>query len=195
MSNKILVGGSGSKHLITIAQLCHEVNRAYCLSIGDTSQPKWEEAPQWQKDSAIRGVEFHLSGDTTPEQSHESWLEEKFNTGWIYGPVKDPEKKEHPCMVPYNQLPREQRTKDYLFKSAVDSYKADVRTLIPIIENNYSYHPPKEGQSAKYVAIRAKAKELAYLIDELTPKSREQSVAHTNLETAVFWANAAIARN
>lgn len=45
------------------------------------------------------------------------------------------------------------------------------------------------------MAIREKAKELAYLIKNTTPKSREQSVALTELETSVFWANAAIARN
>ena len=65
----------------------------------------------------------------------------------------------------------------------------------PQLENNYKYHAPKEGQPAKYEALRAKAKELAYLIDELCPQSRERSVAHTQLETAVMWANAAIARN
>jgi hypothetical protein len=65
----------------------------------------------------------------------------------------------------------------------------------PQLENNFTYHAPKEGQPEKYVALREKAKELAYLIDELCPKSREQSVALTQLETAVFWANAAIARN
>lgn len=65
----------------------------------------------------------------------------------------------------------------------------------PQIENNFRYHAPKEGQPEKYEALRAKAKELAYLIDESVPKSREQSLAITNLEQAVFWANAAIARN
>lgn len=65
----------------------------------------------------------------------------------------------------------------------------------PTIENNFSYHAPQEGQPEKYEEIRKKAKELAYLIDERVPNSREKSVAMTNLETAVFWANAAIARN
>ena len=65
----------------------------------------------------------------------------------------------------------------------------------PVLENNFTYHSPKPGQQEKYVAIREKAKELAYLIKELTPSSREQSVALTELETSVFWANAAIARN
>jgi hypothetical protein len=63
------------------------------------------------------------------------------------------------------------------------------------LENNFTYHAPMPGQQERYVALREKAKELAYLIRELTPKSREQSVAMTELETAIFWANAAIARN
>ena len=65
----------------------------------------------------------------------------------------------------------------------------------PVIENNFTYHAPKPGQPEKYQALREKAKELAYLFTELVPKSREQSVALTELETAVFWANAGIARN
>ncbi|BCG57474.1 Acb2/Tad1 domain-containing protein [Paenibacillus sp. URB8-2] len=65
----------------------------------------------------------------------------------------------------------------------------------PQIENNFSYHAPKEGQPEKYETIRSKAKELAYLIDQECPKSREASVAMTKLEEAVFWANASVARN
>ena len=63
------------------------------------------------------------------------------------------------------------------------------------LENIYKYHAPKEGQNERYEALRAKAKELAEMIAEFCPVSREQSVAFTNLETAVMWANAAIARN
>jgi len=65
----------------------------------------------------------------------------------------------------------------------------------PVLENNFVYHAPKPGQQERYVALREKAKELAYLIKRTTPPSREQSVALTELETSVFWANAAIARN
>jgi len=63
-----------------------------------------------------------------------------------------------------------------------------------MIEHNFTYHAPKPGQPELYTALRAKAKELALLIIDSTPASREQSVALTELETAVFWANAAIAR-
>ena len=100
------------------ARAAHEVNRAYCIAIGETSQPSWEDAPDWQKSSARNGVSGALAGNT-PEQSHESWLAEKAATGWKYGPTKDPEKKEHPCFVPYAELPAAQQAKDHLFTYTV----------------------------------------------------------------------------
>ena len=103
-----------------IAKVCHEANRAYCQSIGDDSQLPWESAPDWQKKSAIGGVVFHLENPASrPEDSHNSWLAGKLRDGWKYGPVKDPEKKEHPCMLGYNELPIEQRMKDSLFLAVV----------------------------------------------------------------------------
>ncbi|WP_073930459.1 DUF7681 family protein [[Clostridium] symbiosum] len=63
------------------------------------------------------------------------------------------------------------------------------------IENNFMYHSPKEGQQEKYEAIRSKAKELAYLIDDMYPGSREKSLAMTKLEESVMWANASVARS
>lgn len=62
------------------------------------------------------------------------------------------------------------------------------------IENNFKYHAPTADQPVKYERLRSKAKELAYLIDEVCPNSREKSTAMTQLENAVMWANAAIAR-
>jgi hypothetical protein len=63
------------------------------------------------------------------------------------------------------------------------------------IESDFTYHPPKGDQTARYEHLRDTAKALAYHIVEMTPESREQSLALTNLEQAVMWANAAIARN
>jgi hypothetical protein len=63
------------------------------------------------------------------------------------------------------------------------------------LENNFVYHAPKDGQPEKYEAVRAKAKEFAVFLTVLCPPSRELSLALTELETSVFWANAAIARN
>ena len=103
-----------------IAIVCHEANRAYCATLGDNSQPAWADAPEWQRTSAVNGVRFHLANpDAAPSHSHEEWLKEKEATGWKYGPVKDPDKKEHPCFVPYDQLPAEQQAKDALFIAVV----------------------------------------------------------------------------
>jgi hypothetical protein len=110
-----------------IARMAHEVNRAYCAAIGDDSQPAWEDAPDWQRQSAISGVMAHMEGDLTPEQSHESWMAQKAADGWIYGPVKDAEKKEHPCFLPYAELPPEQRVKDYLFRAIVQLAKGGAK--------------------------------------------------------------------
>ena len=63
------------------------------------------------------------------------------------------------------------------------------------IENNFMYHTPKNNQQEKYEKLREKAKELAYLIDELCPSSREKALANTKLEESVMWANASVARN
>lgn len=107
-----------------IAKAAHEINRAYCQALGDNSQPSWEDAPEWQKQSAINGVLFHFQNpDAKPSHSHECWLKEKEAAGWIYGPEKDPEKKQHPCMVPYEQLPVEQKAKDFLFSAVVRELK------------------------------------------------------------------------
>lgn len=63
------------------------------------------------------------------------------------------------------------------------------------VEHAFTYHQPKPGQPEKYNALREKAKELALLILDLTPESREQSLALTELEFSVMMANAAIARH
>lgn len=111
-----------------IAELAHEVNRSYCDSIGDNSQLAWDDAPEWQRLSAINGVKFHIENpNATPSASHDNWLKQKEDEGWKYGPVKNAETKEHPCFLPFDQLPVEQRTKDYLFRQVVHSMERFIR--------------------------------------------------------------------
>lgn len=77
---------------------------------------------------------------------------------------------------------------------AMDAVVSKAR-LLGRIENDHTYHPPKPGQAGRYEEIRAFAKEFAFLVANRTPESREQSLALTKIEEAVFHANAAIARN
>ncbi|MBL0731265.1 MAG: hypothetical protein JJW03_00200 [Desulfosarcina sp.] len=111
-----------------IAKVCHETNRAFCQTIGDNSQPIWEDAPEWQTESALFGVELYKENPNLPDSAlHDSWMEQKVSDGWIYGLIKDADKKEHPCIVPFEALPEDQKAKDTLFSAVVSS-------LLPLLE-------------------------------------------------------------
>lgn len=108
--------------ILLTAQVCHEANRAIQLRTGDPNpSPPWKEAPKWQKASAVDGVVKALNG-ATPEQLHESWCDFKVQEGWKFGNVKDEEAKTHPCLVNYDQLPEEQKLKDHVFASIVQTF-------------------------------------------------------------------------
>lgn len=108
------------------AKTCHEANRAYCLALGDSSQPSWDDAPEWQKESAIKGVRFHVKNpEADASASHNSWMEQKIADGWKFGEVKDAEAKTHPCLVPFDRLPKEQQAKDYIFRGIVHGFTFD----------------------------------------------------------------------
>ena len=63
------------------------------------------------------------------------------------------------------------------------------------LRNRYMHHAPKEDQLERYAMVRGKCLELAHLILQATPPSREQSAALAKLDEVMFNANAAIARN
>ena len=63
------------------------------------------------------------------------------------------------------------------------------------LDTRFRYHPPHGTQAERYERLRVSGRNLAELINELCPDSREKSSAMTNLEQSVMWANAAIARN
>ncbi len=106
------------ERVLACARAAHEANRAYCIYLGDHSQKSWDEAESWQQGSAVAGVAGVMACNG-PRESHESWLKNKREDGWVYGEVKDPEKRTHPCMVEYDDLPDDQKMKDEIFVSVV----------------------------------------------------------------------------
>ena len=102
------------------AKTAHEVNRAYCAGIGDDSHLAWEHAPDWQRESVLGGVHRLMADpNASPEVMHDNWFKKKQDEGWVYGEVKDPEEKTHPCCRPYAHLPLSERIKDDLFSASV----------------------------------------------------------------------------
>lgn len=144
---------------IVIATIAHAINSAYCLAIGDKVAPPFAELPEDMQQGILMGVQLHIDNpETTPEQSHESWLADKLAKGWGYGEVKDVEAKTHPCCRPYAELPESQKVKDYLFRATVHALKA-----IPDAEEGDSADQVVELQAllaeakARYDALLASA--------------------------------------
>jgi hypothetical protein len=110
--------------ILDAARVTHEVNRAYCAAIGDNSQVAWDEAAEWQRESALAGVQSILHGTAnSPEEQHAAWMQLKLDEGWVFGETKDAEKKTHPCIVPYAELPAAQKVKDFLFRAVVQALR------------------------------------------------------------------------
>lgn len=103
-----------------VARVVHEALRAWARGHGQEDIPAWERAPDWMIASTRRSVCDALERpDETGEAQHEQWLRQKMEDGWQYGPVKDPEKKTHPLMVPWEALPDFERRKDRLLQAVV----------------------------------------------------------------------------
>lgn len=97
------------------------------------SVPEWETLPEFLKESnrwvflhgkikdeirsALKGsssevldeVERHLA-----ECEHQRWMGERIMDGWVYGPAKDPEKRTHPSLKPFDELSSEEQEKDFV---------------------------------------------------------------------------------
>lgn len=63
------------------------------------------------------------------------------------------------------------------------------------LEWDFAYHAPDTAKRLHHESIRDACKELALLINEAAPDSREKEAAITKLEDVMFWTNASIARN
>lgn len=107
------------QEIARFARIAHEANRAVQAADGDDmpSLP-WFCEPRSLRASTIAGVQRVLAG-MSAERNHELWCAFKRDQGWAYGPLKDPEAKVHPCLVPWPQLPRRERVKARLFCAVV----------------------------------------------------------------------------
>ena len=158
------------------AQIAHEVNRAHCIAIGDTSQLPWDDAPDWQRDTVLKGVEFHVQNpDADASASHESWMAQKVAEGWVYGEVKDPDKKTHPCMVAFADLPLAQQEKDILFKSVV----ATAYPLLAAGDVRMSgQHEDIVAASAEISALKEQLADLTAKLEAAEKKAKAAKLSH-----------------
>ena len=55
------------------------------------------------------------------ENVHEVWAKARMDEGWTYGEKRDDIHKKHPCLVPYDELPEEE--KEYARNTAMNTIK------------------------------------------------------------------------
>lgn len=111
---------SHSIDVAQVAQICYAANAAYARTIGEGETKAWSVLDQADRDSYMNGVLYRINHlHASPEDQHNEWARAKQLEGWVHGDVKDVEKKTHPCLVPYYQLPVSQRVKDSLFVAIV----------------------------------------------------------------------------
>lgn len=112
---------------VLAAETAHEVNRAYCRAIGDTTdRPAWADLDD---EARFAGVEcvvrcaamVTLDKDMTAESQHKAWCTARRMAGWTHGEKIDRALKTHPCLVDYENLPAAERVKDNLFIAVVRS--------------------------------------------------------------------------
>ena len=107
-----------------IANICYVANRALGLALWNGPIPEMAHAQDDQMFPTQARVRRHVEiPGLSPRASHEYWLAEKQADGWVYGPIKIAGLKQHPCMVPYGELPPEQRVKDALFIAIVEALR------------------------------------------------------------------------
>ena len=105
-----------------IARIAHYANKAYCESLEDWSQPEWYDLSDEAQESVIKGTQFaSLYPQASCEALHEEGRSNKFSDGWVYGLEKSDSLKVHPCLLPFESLPPEQKVKDELFKAVVQA--------------------------------------------------------------------------
>ena len=95
-----------------IAKMRHAIWVGYQMGAG---QEYNEELNDDQLESLLDGIRFQDEHpDNTPEENHDNWMKAKTEQGWVYGEVKDFEKKTHPDLVPFDKLPEVEKNKDIM---------------------------------------------------------------------------------
>jgi len=107
---------------ITTTEWIYEVARLEAIASGRRIVPEtWTNRDEAFQKQMTEYVES-LRGKPlpTPEEAHNSWWRKYEEMGWKFGEVRDTEKKTHPDMIPFNDLPKDEQDKDEIFLALVE---------------------------------------------------------------------------
>jgi len=116
-----------------IAEILYEATRREAEWSQRSIVPEaWNDRDDAFRKQFVQVIQNYLTMDKlpTPEEAHDSWVKAYTDMGWVYGPERDPVKKTHPDMVPFDQLPKDERDKDAIFLALIYA----VRLLMTVPE-------------------------------------------------------------
>lgn len=90
------------------------------MKINNTMKNEYKPKPMDTKDVEL-GEELEELIEKMAENVHEVWAESRMNEGWTYGEHRNDSKKQHPCLVAYEELPESE--KEYDRNTAVQTLK------------------------------------------------------------------------
>jgi hypothetical protein len=98
--------------------------------------------------SLIARIDNLLLNPVSAKENHENWMKDRIDQGWKFGKVKSSEKKTHPSLIDYDELPDGEKRKGELFINTVNKYK-----------NPYSY-PKQESKDVEPFSDAANVNDL-----------------------------------
>ena len=104
---------------LQIAEVAHGANRALRRALGEETKlgrgRAWALLDTAFKQRLADGVDQQRLEPVSPEVCHERWMAAMQNSGWVHGETQDLIMMTHPNLLPWDELPEEQRAKDRLF--------------------------------------------------------------------------------
>lgn len=114
-----------------VAAMAYDANRRFSALNGEFTLPAWADAKESTRAAMTGAVDWVVANpDATPADQHARWMQSRIDDGWKYGPVVDLENKIHPNLVPFEELPENQRVKDVLFRAVVANFYPKVKSGI-----------------------------------------------------------------
>lgn len=122
-----------------------ETSKNYLVAAGEPGKKVYKPCPINLEDVELDDSLNDLL-EAIAENAHDVWAEERIEDGWKYGKKRNDDRKLHPDLRPYSELP--EKEKDYDRKMATATLKLATRLGFKIVppDSDNDYHCPDCGK-------------------------------------------------
>jgi len=122
--------------VIRVAIACHDVGRTLATHTGRNELPFWGDLSESQRNLTLAWVKHRIAfPDSSVSEQHRLWCEATAKDGWTHGEAFSKEKKIHPLLVDFSNLPVEERYRFLFFGQTVAVMVAVIRREKTAVSN------------------------------------------------------------